>query len=89
MHEFIYRERIAKMCSKSKRFADYGAGIGDMCIKVKQINNGADVTYYDLKGKTMDFARWRGCPTITQQPTDNISCTDIKSNSSSHHLGTS
>jgi len=31
----------------------------------------------------------RGCPTIIQQPTDNISCTGIKSNSSSHHLGTS
>lgn len=59
IHEFIYRERIGKMCRKSKRFLDYGAGIGDMCIKVKQINNDIDVTCYDLKGKTMDFARWR------------------------------
>ena len=47
------------MCRKSKRFLDYGAGIGDMCIRVKQINNDVNVTHYDLKGETMDFASWR------------------------------
>ncbi len=57
--EFIYRERSAKISRRSKRFLDYGAGIGDICLRVKQINNNVDVTYYDLKGKTMDFAKWR------------------------------
>ena len=48
--------------------------------KVKMIyidppyNTGKDFIYKD-----------RGCPTITKQPTDNISCTDIKSSSSSQH----
>jgi hypothetical protein len=37
----------------------------------------------DLREK--DFYAFRGCPTITKQPTDNIYCTDIKSSSSSQH----
>lgn len=38
MHEFIFRERIAKICSRSKKILDYGAGIGDMCIRIKHKN---------------------------------------------------
>jgi len=37
------------------------------------------------KQKVVRFYDYGGCPTITKQPTDNISCTDIKSSSSSQH----
>jgi 2-polyprenyl-3-methyl-5-hydroxy-6-metoxy-1,4-benzoquinol methylase len=40
------------------RVLDYGGGIGDMTIRLA--NRGcSDLTYYDVSGETMKFARWR------------------------------
>jgi len=40
------------------RVLDYGGGIGDMIIRLA--NRGcSDLTYYDVIGETMKFARWR------------------------------
>jgi 2-polyprenyl-3-methyl-5-hydroxy-6-metoxy-1,4-benzoquinol methylase len=40
------------------RVLDYGGGIGDMIIRLA--NRGfSDLTYYDVSGETMEFARWR------------------------------
>jgi 2-polyprenyl-3-methyl-5-hydroxy-6-metoxy-1,4-benzoquinol methylase len=40
------------------RVLDYGGGIGDMTIRLA--NRGCpDLTYYDVNGETMKFAKWR------------------------------
>ena len=55
---------------------------------LKQDNTG--VSLYDSNNieNSSDFLVEAGCPTITKQSTDNIPCTDIKSNSSSQHRST-
>ena len=51
-----WRERVPRLCRG--RILDYGGGIGDMIIRCAEggLN---DLTYYDLEGKTMNFAKWR------------------------------
>ena len=35
---------------------DYGGGIGDLCVELAR--KGLDVTYGDVQGRNMEFARW-------------------------------
>jgi len=58
--EFAVRKRFAKECQGAKRVLDYGGGIGSICIHLwNESNDDPDITYYDLKGKCFDFAKWR------------------------------
>jgi len=50
------RERAPRVCTG--RILDYGGGIGDMIIRCAE-RGLKDLTYYDLEGKIMDFAKWR------------------------------
>lgn len=62
MSEFMHRESIAKECKNRLRILDYGGGIGDMSIRIyKHSKNKPELklTHYDVKGKTMEFAKWR------------------------------
>lgn len=38
------------------RVLDYGAGIGDLCVKIAE--RGFDIDYADVQGKTFEFAKW-------------------------------
>lgn len=49
-----FRNDILKYCSGD--VLDYGGGIGDLCTKLAE--NGLHVTYGDVSGKTMGFAKW-------------------------------
>ena len=51
-----WRERVPRLCWG--RILDYGGGIGDMIIRCAE-RGFKDLTYYDLEGKTMNFAKWR------------------------------
>jgi SAM-dependent methyltransferase len=51
-----WRERVPRLCRG--RILDYGGGIGDMTIRCAE-RGLKDLTYYDLEGKTMDFAKFR------------------------------
>ena len=57
---------------------------GEMLSKAKEKIYGEGYTN-NINLARRDIFNLRGCPTITKQPTDNISCTDIKSSSSSQH----
>jgi len=50
------RERLPRLCKG--RILDYGGGIGDMIIRCAY-RGLTDLTYYDVEGKTMNFAKWR------------------------------
>lgn len=49
-----FREEVVR-CSFGD-VLDYGGGIGDLCVKLAE--KGLNVTYADVKGKTMEFAKW-------------------------------
>jgi 2-polyprenyl-3-methyl-5-hydroxy-6-metoxy-1,4-benzoquinol methylase len=51
-----WRERVPRLCGG--RVLDYGGGIGDMTIRCAE-RGLKDLTYYDLEGTIMDFAKWR------------------------------
>lgn len=51
-----WRERLPGLCKG--RILDYGGGIGDMIIRCAH-RGFRDLTYYDIEGKTMTFAKWR------------------------------
>ena len=53
----------------------------DMVIIEETLYQEINESYLSIQ----EYFQYRGCPTITKQPTDNISCTDIKSSSSSQH----
>jgi len=50
-----FRRQVIEHCSG--KILDYGGGIGDLCIELAR--RGFNVTYGDVKGKTMEFAKWR------------------------------
>jgi SAM-dependent methyltransferase len=54
-HQKKFRQRVIEQCSG--KVLDYGGGIGDLCIELAK--RGFDVTYGDVKGKNMEFAKWR------------------------------
>lgn len=49
-----YRKKIIKTCFG--HVLDYGGGIGDLSIKLAE--KGLNVTYADVNGKNMEFAKW-------------------------------
>jgi 2-polyprenyl-3-methyl-5-hydroxy-6-metoxy-1,4-benzoquinol methylase len=54
-HQRKFRQQVIEHCSG--KVLDYGGGIGDLCIELAK--RGFDVTYGDVKGKNMEFAKWR------------------------------
>lgn len=50
-----FRKQVIEHCYG--KVLDYSGGIGDLCIKLAR--RGFDVTYSDVKGKNMEFAKWR------------------------------
>lgn len=50
-----FRRQVIDHCHG--KVLDYGGGIGDLCIELAR--RGFDVTYGDVKGKNMEFAKWR------------------------------
>ena len=49
-----FREEVVR-CSFGD-VLDYGGGIGELCVKLAE--KGLNVTYGDVKGKNMEFAKW-------------------------------
>lgn len=49
-----FRVKIAQFAKGN--ILDYGGGIGDFCVALKE--NGFTVEYADVAGKTFDFAAW-------------------------------
>lgn len=58
-YETVVRE-VLLYCkqNKNKRILDYGCGIGDLCFKMDEM--GHEVSGFDFKSKTLDFAIWKG-----------------------------
>lgn len=80
-----FRDEIIKLAKGE--VLDFGAGIGDFCIKLSE--KGFNVDYADVPGKTFDFAMWlfakRGCKINMiniekeklQKKYDSIFCIDV------------
>lgn len=51
----IVRNRYASLCEG--RVLDYGGGSGDIIIRASEYSK--DLTYYDVAGRILEFARWR------------------------------
>lgn len=49
-----FRNKIMEYCFGD--ILDYGGGVGDLCIKLAE--KGLNVTYGDVRGKNMEFAKW-------------------------------
>ena len=49
-----FRDKIVKISSGD--VLDYGSGIGDMSIKLAE--KGLNVSYCDVRGENMKFAKW-------------------------------
>ncbi len=57
--EYKYMDRIKALRSKftGKKILDFGGGIGTVSIALAL--NGNEVDYYDIYGKTWEYAKWR------------------------------
>jgi len=51
------RNKLAEQATG--RVLDYGAGIGDLLIKIHNRNPNLELTHYDLSGEVTEFAKWR------------------------------